>query len=77
MPPKLNGAEEERQSVTDVLLRTIESRRQKHQPFVNKTGYGFKGAIEKASCDQIRREFEVNVWRLLNYLDELQLCGMD
>ena len=34
--------------------------------------YGFVGAMEKASCDQICRKFEVNVWRLVSYLDELQ-----
>jgi sugar lactone lactonase YvrE len=72
MPPKFNGAEEERQGVTDVLLRTVESRRQKHQPIVNETGCGFEGAIEKASCDQICRKFEVNVWHVVSYLDELQ-----
>jgi len=65
MLPKFNGAEEERQGVTDVLLRTMESRRQRHQPIVNETGYGFEGAIEKASCDQICRKFKVNIWRVV------------
>jgi sugar lactone lactonase YvrE len=72
MPPKFNGAEEERQGVLDVLLRTMESRRQRHQPIVNETGYGFEGAIEKGSCGQICRKSEVNGWRPIGYLDGLQ-----
>jgi hypothetical protein len=61
MPPKFNVAEEERQGVTGVLLRTMESRRQKHQPIVNDTGYGFERAIRG---DQICRKFKVNIWRV-------------
>ena len=58
--------------MTDARLRTIKSRKKKHQPIVNDTSYGFEGAIEKARCDKICRKFEVNVWRLVSYLDELQ-----
>jgi hypothetical protein len=43
----------------------IQRCRQKHQPIVNETGYGFEGAIVKASCDQICRKFKVNVCRVV------------